>query len=207
MKRKQFKNLALIMLLTLTIIGCSTSDCPNAEDTIYNLSSDEKDKIPYESLDTLTLISNLGDSSIFYVVPPGKRRSFELEHEYSSPDCLSETIKFENSFVYFSRANLNQRISNVDALSYYYDKTIPNEFSKHHLQITIVDQSSPIKRFYFDLHNLTDSLYIDTVTINGILYKGLSATAPDNSKMIYNHIYGILKIDLLNGGIWTSVIK
>ena len=95
-------SLKLHPALFVAVLFCSTAvqfscddpkPCPKADTITYNLSAAEKAFIPYKGHETLTFVSNLGDTMHFY--GQGRKTHYEKD-DWTSGDCPGPYFELEN---------------------------------------------------------------------------------------------------------------
>ena len=86
------KKLFSILLLVMLIQSCSKTDpCPKGQENYYNLTDEEKSKIPYTGTDTLVFISDKSDTAT--LIGKGKSQSYKRT---TSGSTLNSGVYFVN---------------------------------------------------------------------------------------------------------------
>jgi hypothetical protein len=156
----------------------------------YYVSPDNKSKIPYTGTETLVFVSNTGDTVTLY--GQGKQSAANVFSAPSSndPDCgnIISYWDFENILITFKGSNI---VFNkfVYGLGYSYmlnGFNPPTPISDNGLGFELSSGNGAFISFGTSAAYANDSTkYVDTVTINGSLYKGVDLY--DSSKVIYNY--------------------
>ncbi len=191
-KTKLLCIIGLIMLFENCSKEPSCSDQSDIVNSNY-ISADDKSKIPFKGNDTLTYISDAGDTAI--LIGSGKREFIDKVRTVigGNADCYkynvdnNETIIFEylgnnlelNKIKYRIYGN-NERTIVDYYLNNYNGNRYPNNFN--------------------NLYYYTDSIFIKNSFIIGVPIK-LS-----NLQTLYNFNYGFLKIQFNGGKIWLLKI-
>jgi hypothetical protein len=189
------KLLSIIGLIMLFENCTKEPSCGDQSDIVnsYYISADDKSKIPFKGNDTLTYISDAGDTAI--LIGSGKREFIDKVRTVigGNADCYkynvdnNETIIFEylgnnlelNKIKYRIYGN-NERTIVDYYLNNYKGNRYPNNFN--------------------NLYYYTDSIFIKNSFIIGVPIK------LTNLQTLYNFNYGFLKIQFNGGKIWLLKI-
>jgi hypothetical protein len=116
MKIKRMKTLSALLCI-FNIIFCFVAcvkegvNCDSYKDSYYYLSDDFKGKIPYKGFDTLTFISNMGDTAILYC--QGKNQNFDKESQnQTAADCGEAKHNFYEK-IEFNFEGSNSKLNNM----------------------------------------------------------------------------------------------
>lgn len=180
-------HLISILLLVILVQSCSKTDpCPNGQENYYNLTDEEKSKIPYTGTDTLVFVSDKGDTVT--LIGQGKQQTYKRTTSGGNPDCqISYNYDNYERIDYNYLAN-NPILNNIDFSLQRYDDNgsfdcILNGFYK----------------FNFGILEANDSLrYKDTVIYKNKTIKCLrmvSYTDP-STNYYFNYLFGIVKIKI-----------
>lgn len=184
-----------ILLLVMLIQSCSKTDpCPKGQENYYNLTDEEKSKIPYTGTDTLVFISDKGDTAT--LIGQGKSQSYKRTTSGGNPDCGAGSYVYENyEKVEYNYSNMNSELSSVNyqANVYYLDKSGSISLK--------INNASFNDYILSNLNN--DSKYKDSTLINDIYYKGIMLKSDDNTvNILFNYKYGVLYIKNLDSKNW-----
>jgi len=194
-------------ILIAFLLGCivcfttckKNSGCPDATNTYYNLSADEKSKIPYSGTDTLIFLSNTGDSAKLF--GHGKTDNYNTQSYWqATPDCPQTTTNCEIISTTYIGSNIG--FSNI--------KFIPENLCEPPAIVSI--SINGIKFQDYLLLQLSDSSnYHDTTIINSKLYHGIkifslnaNITIDSTNYIIYNYPSGIVKVKFSNNQTWLK---
>jgi hypothetical protein len=188
----------VIGMLVLQNCGPKGDGCEEHEpvNMYYNISADDKSKIPFTGTDTLVYISTDGDTAVLY--GQGKSAFTEKVAQKWDPDPGCSTYDynfFENiEFVYKgNHPDLNFIHVDINASVYAPKKTNAD------ITIGVVSYST----YLGSLNYIPD--YKDTVLINSFLYHGWKIVGTLNIPCVYNYQHGFLKIITVNK-IWLKRI-
>jgi hypothetical protein len=189
----------LIFLLTLFVIlfqSCSKeSDCNDQSDMInsYNISADDKSKIPFKGNDTLTYISDAGDTAI--LIGNGKRAYMDvISKNIGDLECSryqvdnNETISIEYTGDNIELNRIKYKI---------YGNT---EGTK--IQFLINSYYGNTDPYYFN----NTTTYTDSVRLGNKFYIGRPIVWLGINTLLYNFNNGFLKIQFNEGKIWLLKI-
>ncbi len=171
-------------------ISCGdTNDIVNT----YNISADDKSKIPFKGNDTLIYISDAGDTATLIGIGKKVYTDQVRKNISGNADCPrytvdnNETISIENNGNNPELYKVMYKIygdKERTKIEYFVNNIYSNDYS-----------------YYFN----SVKFYTDSTQINGAYYFG---TPLDNInyKALYNYNYGFLKIQLNGGKIWLLKI-
>ncbi len=195
----QTLSMKLIFLLTLFVIlfqSCSKeSDCNDQSDMInsYNISADDKSKIPFKGNDTLTYISDAGDTAI--LIGNGKRAYMDvISKNIGDLECSryqvdnNETISIEYTGDNIELNRIKYKI---------YGNT---EGTK--IQFLINSYYGNTDPYYFN----NTTTYTDSVRLGNKFYIGRPIVWLGINTLLYNFNNGFLKIQFNEGKIWLLKI-
>jgi hypothetical protein len=175
----------------ICILGCGEAnveyDCKN--DVYYNLTEDERNKIPYKERDTLIYLSNIGDTAIVY----GEiSNSHYYRKEGGGGNCpVWGTYAEYRVFIFISENN------ELDSIRLNWSVNMNN------LERNFFVNN---QRLLINNINNTNS-YTDTITYKGNIVKGMPIHQNhDRFKYyLYNYNYGLLRIVTTNNKTWTLI--
>ena len=193
--------LSVTIINTVLLVSACTKDanCGQQQSTTYNISSDEKAKIPYTGKDTLTFVRmTTGDTFTFY----GTGWQSGNNTDYTAADCpqkeLFETRQVTFQSLSFSKPiNLNQYVNNVNHSTYL----------DIYFQTTTFETSQ--------LGNIYDA-DSGSVVVQGKTYRNIHFFSNDNSMVspkprnygcLYTWNDGIIKMFFTTGETWELVPK
>jgi len=195
----------LLLMSVIAMHSCSKSEPCNAKDiiTYYNLTEEQKSKIPYKGSDTLMFLSDAGDTAILW--GQGVNHYTEkISTRSLTGDCPDhEFDQIENIETNFIGNNPEFSYLNLRYKSF-----------KHHPPYggteQIVLSVNVMQITYQGLLQVVNNInnYTDTVTYKGNQIYGISiGTIPDDKLnfIIYNYNFGVLKIGQKNGKIWVLI--
>jgi len=158
-------------------------------DEYYNLTSDEKSKIPYpKGKDTLTFLSDAGDTAILY--SSGQFAGYEIVPLTGRADCNIGSAYSEKIEVNYVGAN-----SVLNNIKY---NVFINEFHESRIQLQYGNTYTSV----FPLYYVNDETkYKDSVIINGTMIYGVTLSG----NIIFNKKYGVIKINNLTSKSWTLI--
>lgn len=167
------------------------ASCGDTNDIVnnYNISADDKSKIPFKGNDTLIYISDAGDTAT--LIGTGKKIFINQVRKNISgnADCPkytednNETISIE----------CNGDNTELNKLKY----KIYGNTERTKIELTANVYIGIDYPYYLN----TPVLYTDSVNIGNELYKGTPIIWSGNNAL-YNYNYGFLKIQLNGGKIW-----
>lgn len=143
----------------------------------------------------MLFVSNSFDTSKLFGVA---KQFYNLQSiNNGEPNCDPNSNNYQ-SYLY-SFQGTNQLLKNV-----YYKIYVDVQTTLIEADFTINDNLiSTNNNFLHVISN--DSLYADTLHINGKLYYGIDIKGNDNlTRIFYNHTNGILRIKLQNNQIWLK---
>ncbi|MFA9213989.1 MAG: hypothetical protein ACEQSR_09115 [Candidatus Methylacidiphilales bacterium] len=171
--------------------SCSKdTSCGNTNDIVndYNISDDDKSKIPLKGNDTLIYISNAGDTAV--LVGTGKRAFIDqVRKNNNNVDCPIYTVDNNETISIEYNGNNPELYKVIYKIYGNKERTLIEYFVNN-----IYSNDYP---YYFN----SVKFYTDSTQIYGAYYFG---TPLDNInyKALYNYNYGFLKIQLNGGKIW-----
>jgi len=175
----------MAVIATLGIQSCGKGSPCEGRDmtdaiTVYTIADSIKANIPYTGWDTLVFVSDVGDTATLY--GQGKRTYFKENINSTTGDCPKRTIeKYENTEIGFIGMDQIHSI-NVNLYKTNYDFT--------GCWVKINSNINGIGRIEFILY---DSPNQDSIMLNGIFVRGGYI-----EKVLYNSIFGIIKIEIDN---------
>ncbi|MFZ4797405.1 MAG: hypothetical protein ACOYMA_07905 [Bacteroidia bacterium] len=195
---KGMKLLSVLSLFML-IIGCSKKNPCNdytSQTFKYSLSDSTKTQIPYTGSETLTFISNQGDTVI--LVGQGKNNYFRNEKVKVSnnPECPEEdNYSYEQLHIEYKGNNPN--------LSSIFFKSYAEIYSREYTNVTLNNTYAQYKA-YSDYYNDT-SRYLNQVIIGNKKVAGIVIEADKSTDpfFIFNKSYGIIQIQIDSNLIYT----
>ncbi len=192
----KLKLLSIITIIMLTQSCSKDTSCGNTNDIVnnYNISADDKSKIPFKGNDTLIYISDAGDTAT--LIGTGRKVYIDQVRKNISgnADCLRYTVD-NNETISFECTGDN---TELNKLKYkIYGNT---EITK--IQFLINSYYGNTDPYYFNNTNT----YTDSVSIGNKFYIGRPIVWLGVNTLLYNFKYGFLKIQLNGGKIWLLKI-
>jgi hypothetical protein len=186
-----------ILLLFLLAQSCTKdANCGDQSDIVnsYYISADDKSKIPFKGNDTLTYISDAGDTALLF--GSGKREFIDQIRKNISgnADCPRSTVD-NNETISIEYNGNNNELNNVKY------KIVASQ-DKTRLIYTINNYMGSLTPYYFN----EVSFYTSDVMINNKNYKGRQINLLDSVNLIYNKDFSFLKIEFIGGKIWLLKI-
>ncbi len=190
------KLLSLIFIIMLTQSCSKDTSCGDASDIVnnYNISADDKSKIPFKGNDTLIYISDAGDTAT--LIGTGKKAFIDQVRKNISgnADCPRYTVD-NNETISIEYSGISNELNNVKY------KIVASQ-DKTRLIYTINNYIGSLTPYYFN----EVSFYTSDVIINNKNYKGRQINLLDSVNLIYNKDFGFLKIEFIGGKIWLLKI-
>ena len=190
---------ALICSSALVFNSCKRNNdppCTNGANNYYNITADEKSKIPYTGTDTLIYISNSNDTA--KLLGQGKQDYFLNQPHYGgNPECNPGSENYQT--YYYSFMGKQSLLNEIDVE---YHSTGGGVYDMN-INITI----NNIKIINENLFAYFNSNYTDTIHINNKLYYGRNIKGDGIDSLtvfFYNYNFGILKIKFSNNQIWLK---
>jgi len=171
--------------------------CGDTNDIVnnYNISADDKSKIPFKGNDTLIYISDAGDTA--FLVGTGKKAFIDQVRKNISgnADCPKYSVDNKETI----SIEYNGDNTELNKLKY----KIYGNSEKTEIEFTINNLYGITYPYNFN----TPVFYTDSVSIGNKFYIGrpLGLNSP-NYKALYNYNYGFLKIQLSGGKTWLLKI-
>jgi len=175
--------------------SCQKKDCTQGT-TTYNISSDDKSKIPYNGKDTLTFVRTIiGDTFTFY----GTGWQSGTGISYTAEDCPQKQV-FEIRQLIFQSPNFSNPIS----ISIYVQNVTKSTFIDIGFQNTVFENTDVVLSPLYDL----DSTIIQGKKYYGIMFlNDLDSATPTTYNCCFNIQFGILKLFFANGETWELISK
>jgi len=188
------KILLIFLLFTSTFFSCRKDDdtpCDN-KDYHYNLSEEDKSKVPYTGYDTLVFVSNTNDTAV--CIGQGKKQYYlrTVIPNYTINNCsIPSTDNYEAYNYKFSSNN-----SKFDIDFNIYQKYGEGIGSK---TINIIyNNKYEFVLFLSQINKKSSDSYIDSIITQEVWYKDVSITFLNFDKslnrLFYNQEFGIIKI-------------
>ena len=191
MKTKLLCIIGLIILFQNCTKDPSCGDQSKIENS-YNISADDKSKIPFKGNDTLTYISDAGDTAI--LIGNGKRAYMDvISKNIGDLECSRYQVD-NNETIIFEYLGNNLELNRIK-----YKITGNKERTLIEFNINILYAND--YPYYFN----SEKFYTDSILINGYYYSGLPKV-DDVFYSLYNFNYGFLKIQFNGGKIWLLKI-
>jgi len=189
---------SFVFLAIVVSGGCqSDSGCPQVKNRTYDLSEDEKMKIPFTGNDTMTFLNN---AKVVKLTAQGKQGGFLTKVIRGSVPigCTEPINSYEKVSVNFvSNDTLLKEIN--------FSLNRAQQPSYNSTGVWTVTSQYPVSFTANFATMMSDTFYKDTVLVGGIQYNciKIAADTGDISNMLYyNHNFGILKMNLPQGQIW-----
>ena len=192
-KTKLLSIIGLIMLFENCTKDANCGDQSYIVNSYY-ISADDKSKIPFKGNDTLTYISDAGDTAILF--GSGKKEFIDQIRKNISgnADCPRSTVD-NNETISIEYTGDNIELNRIKYKIY---------GNKERTKIELTINSTYIGVDYPYYLN-TSIFYTDSVNIENKFYNGTPIIWSDN-KALYNFNYGFLKIQFNGGKIWLLKI-
>jgi hypothetical protein len=186
----------LLIFFISTFFSCRKDDdtpCDN-KDYHYNLSEEDKSKVPYTGYDTLVFVSNTNDTAV--CIGQGKKQFYlrTVIPNYTINNCsIPSTDNYEAYNYKFSSNNSKFKID----VNLYRDSKAGIGLIPKTLEAVFNDVSGFV--FYLDdIGKIRKKNYFDSLEIKNYSYKNVYISfqnfMPDLYKMYYNQEFGVLKI-------------
>ena len=194
------KILSLILIIFISSIffqNCRRKDeCPPVVPFVKNYEIPDGDiaNIPYKGYDTLTYISDAGDTAMLYGHGRKKSVYWAVKETVNAEHC-----KVDNSYYYYKvETELTGSDTALSRIKYeiYVRKEFPTEIQMSYYINLIPDGYTP------DFIN-NQSKYKDSIQINGKFYTGRRLNIENTLNYLYNNKYGFLQIKFESGKTWT----
>jgi hypothetical protein len=190
-KKTQSKKKLLCLAIFSLLLICSCkreTNCGDLSDVItnYNISGEDKAKIPYTGSDTLIFISDVNDTAI--LIGQGKNIYYTKErNSLSSGDCprMGED-NFENFAINFNGPN-----ADLSILKYVFYMT---KDKRGGVYITINNNTYPESINFLN----NPYYYTDSTLIENKYYKGCIINSTNKFTTLYNYQFGFLSIFVNN---------
>lgn len=178
-------------LLLLQLFSCQPEEnCPERETKYsqYNISEDDKSKIPFTGTDTLVYISNDGDTAILY----GRGKKAFIDEVVAKTSINPACPHYD--YDYFENIEFLYRGNNAELNRIFIDfNASVNSPKQTNADFTIgsVNYSTYLGALNHPLN------YEDSTIINLRTFYGIKIGGEQNLPYLYNHEYGIIKLQLL----------
>ncbi|MES2727828.1 MAG: hypothetical protein V4643_12040 [Bacteroidota bacterium] len=188
-------HLSILFLLILFYQSCGkeTDGCPDGVNNFYNLTDEEKNKIPYTGTDTLVFVSNQGDTAT--LIGQGKKQTYTRTTTGGNPDCGSKSYTYENyEKIEFSFKGSNIDLNNILFVAKRYNS--PYDYlSYYDCDINMTDKFN-----YGILESHDINRYKDTVLYRNNIIKCLKmfSYTDTTTNYYFNNLYGIVKVTTTN---------
>jgi hypothetical protein len=190
----------LISIFLLIILAQSCTKDTNCGDqskieNSYYISADDKSKIPFKGNDTLTYISDAGDTAI--LIGSGKREFIDKVRTVigGNADCYKYNVD-NNETISIEYTGDNIELNRIKYKIY-------GNKEKTEIEFTINSYYGITYPYNFN----TPVFYTDSTMINGNFYYGRPlGLNSSNYKAQYNFNYGFLKIQINGGKVWILKI-
>lgn len=189
----------LFLFLMIFITGCSKKEepCPDAFDNYYDLTYSDRNKVPYYGKETLTFISNEGDTAMFS--GQGTRKVYSTQQiNCGRPVCPCSTNNFEKQRVEFK--SQSTFFKDITFNLYRYEGVNEPYSSSFNWYIQY-------NTFEYRVNYILDTTnYKDTVTVKGIIQNCLRITGFPNetTKIYYHKDFGIVRMAITGGVVWDQ---
>ena len=193
MKLKLLSIIGLIMLFENCTKDPSCGNQSKIENS-YNISADDKSKIPFKGNDTLSYISDAGDTAI--LIGNVKRAYMDvISKNIGDLECSRYQVDKKETIIFEYLGN-NLELNKINYKIYGNKERTEIEFT--------------INTYYgitYPYNLNTPVFYTDSTMINGNLYYGRPlGLNSSNYKAQYNFNYGFLKIQINGGKVWLLKI-
>ncbi|MES2653960.1 MAG: hypothetical protein V4620_00115 [Bacteroidota bacterium] len=187
-------HLSILFLLILFSQSCGkvTDGCPQSTNDFYNLTDEEKSKIPYTGNDTLVFISNQGDTAT--LIGQGKKQTYKnITVPLGNPDCGgTHSENYEKIEFSFKGANID--LNNILFVAKRYNS--PYDYMSYY----DCDINMTYKFNFGILESHDINRYKDTVLYRNNIIKCLKmfSYTDTTTNYYFNNLYGIVKITTNN---------
>ena len=183
------KNLIYLSTLLLFISSCSKDPCSSYQTKTYNylLSDSTKAQIPFKGKDTLTYISNKGDTAFLFGTEKFNYIDSKKIDRSGSPDCPQiDNYNYEVVIVIYNGNNPN-------LFSVFYKLPVDNwNDEKTIFNINYEPEFKTSSSFFNNTLSYITPINIGSQIINGRTVDRKDGTA----SFVYNKTYGILQIKM-----------
>ena len=191
------KLISILILFILTQSCSKESPCNNytSQTFSYKLSENTKNQIPFKGTDTLTYISNNGDTAI--LIGQGKN-NYILNSKIrvsNNPACPAEFDNYSNEFVDIKYKGTNPNLFEI-FIRYYNENPFGDENTTVYL-----NAKSEYNAYSGYFNNV--SYYINLIEINNAKIYAIKIFGSENNPIYYNKNYGIIQIALDSNTIFT----
>ncbi len=196
-KMKTKTKLLCIIGLIMLFENCSKEpSCSDQSDIVNSnyISADDKSKIPFKGNDTLTYISDAGDTAI--LIGSGKREFIDKVRTVigGNADCYKYNVDNKEAII----IEYNGSNSELNTIGY----ALIAAKDKTRLNYTINNYTGSLTPYYFN----EVTFYTSNVVINNKNFTGRQINLLDSVNLIYNRDFGFLKFVFNGGKIWLLKI-
>lgn len=196
LKKYTMKNLICLTILLLIISSCSKDPCSSYQSKTYSyfLSDSTKTQIPFKGKDTLTYISNKGDTAFLFGTEKFNYIDSKKINGSGSPDCPQiDNYNYEV-------VNVRYDGNNQNLFSIYFSSTV-NNWSDEYTKTTI-NYTSEFNGYTFNYNSTL--LYTTPVIVRGKTIYGFNLDRNDGKlSFVYNKTVGILQIKITDSLTYT----
>ncbi len=184
-----FKIIITAFLLLLLPCCQPTEDCKETENIYHSITEDTKSKMPYSGNDTISFLSDAGDTAI--LIGQGKVRSEEVE-TISHPICPPTRItRYELITISFTGSNPELALLNIRLKS------------ERNIRVETKTLSQSTGTVYLD-YMLANSPE-DSIFLQGKYEAGVYLFYNPSRVFLFNYSKGVLKFKETNGKTWTKI--
>lgn len=182
-----------ILLLVMLIQSCSKTDpCPKGQENYYNLTDEEKSKIPYTGTDTLVFISDKGDTAT--LIGQGKSQSYKRTTSGGNPDCQISYNYDNYELLTYSYLGTNLDLKNI--------QFVARRFNSKYIYMSYYDcDINAMFKFNYGIYESHDTVnYKDTILYRNSIIKclKLSSYTDSTTNYYFNNLFGIVKVGINN---------
>lgn len=173
-----------------SLVACKpTVTCPPPETYTRDFSPLDKSKVPYSGNDTLVFINSKTDTFSYF--GSGKKTSYVISRLEGSPDCEWDKEANQCDIINFFSPKINDDIIITHSIH-----TLGG--AEHVIVVTFNTSTFEFADDQVDYVHMPG--YIDTITVQGKLYKGVCVfrSLDEKDKLYYNKTNGIVKVDIGN---------
>ncbi len=194
---KTIKLLSILVITALVQSCTKETNCGDSSDIVnnYNISADDKSKIPFKGNDTLVYISDTGDTAA--LIGTGKKVYIDQVRKDISgnADCPKYTVDNNQTI------SIEYNGNNPELYKVMYKIYDNSERTK--IQFLINSYYGNTDPYYFN----NTTTYTDSVSMGNKFYIGRTIVWLGVNSLLYNYNYGFLKIQLNGGKIWLLRIS
>jgi hypothetical protein len=197
---KLFQTQSLLLFLLLFVACSKQSPCNDYTSKTFNylLPDSTKAQIPYTGKETLTFISNQGDTAILKGQGKNNYMKNEKVKVSSNPECPQE-----DNYSY-ERVDIEYKGNNFNLFNVFYSLEV-DKWKDKRTNVYFNQNSSNSHLAYTEYYNDT-SRYNIQIQCGSKIIIGLKIQGKNNDPIIYNKSYGIIQIQINSNLIYTLTL-